>query len=205
MAINVLIQLETSWCNNNQSVDKYLAKEVQATLPLTFYIYIFDEIDSRYHKYFRADLFTAPPQVYTYRLTNTSYNFAMISTFPNQNEILGIPHIKKQPKQGGFLECESISDVNCLKMSAPSIHASLPKNTIFLYPETLSCLDHERVGASDLLKREEVEVGQLVPGEVEVLPYPGVPVVPHCPPVLCAPLPARPSVAHLAHILTWLP
>ena len=77
----------------NQSVDKYLAKEVQATLPLTFYIYIFDEIDSRYHKYFRADLFTAPPQVYTYRLTNTSYNFAMISTFPNQNEILGIPHI----------------------------------------------------------------------------------------------------------------
>ena len=76
----------------------------------------------------------------------------MISTFPNQNEILGIPHIKKQPKQGGFLECECISDVNCLKMSAPSIHASLPKNTIFLYPETLSCLDHERVGASDLLK-----------------------------------------------------
>ena len=67
MAINELIQLETSWCNNNQSVDKYLAKEVQATLPLTFYIYIFDEIDSRYHKYFRADLFTAPPQVYTYR------------------------------------------------------------------------------------------------------------------------------------------
>ena len=57
---------------NNQSVDKYLAKEVQATLPLTFYIYIFDEIDSRYHKYFRADLFAAPPQVYTYQLTNTS-------------------------------------------------------------------------------------------------------------------------------------
>ena len=128
----------------------------------------------------------------------------MISTFPNQNEILGIPHIKKQPKQGGFLECECISDVNCLKMSAPSIHASLPKNTIFLYPETLSCLDHERVGASDLLKREEVEMGQLVPGEVEVVAHPSVPVVPHCSPVLSAPLPAGPCVAHLANILPWL-
>ena len=28
---------------NNKSVDKSFAKEVQATLPLTFYIYIFDE------------------------------------------------------------------------------------------------------------------------------------------------------------------
>ena len=36
---------------NNQSVDKYFAKEVQATLPLTFYRYIFDKIDSQetYH------------------------------------------------------------------------------------------------------------------------------------------------------------
>ena len=34
----------------DQNVDKYFAKEVQATLPLTFYIYIFDKIDSRYHK-----------------------------------------------------------------------------------------------------------------------------------------------------------
>ena len=97
----------------------------------------------KYHKYFRADLFAAPPQVYTYRLTNTSYNYAMISTFPNQNEILGILHLKKQPKQGGFSGCELFLDANCVKISAPSIHASLPKNTIFLYPETLSCLDHE--------------------------------------------------------------
>ena len=80
---------------NNQNVDKYFAKEVQATLPLTFYIYIFDEIDSQYHKYFRAVLFSAPPQVYTYRLTNTSGNFAMTSTSPNQNEIIGIQHLKK--------------------------------------------------------------------------------------------------------------
>ena len=168
------------------------------------HLYIFETIH-KYHKYFRADLLAAPPQVYTYHLTNTSYNFAMISHFPNQNEILGILHLKKQPKQGGFSGCELFLDANCVKISAPSIHASLPKNTIFLYPETLSCLDHEGVGTSNLLKGEEVEVGQLVPWEVEVLAHPCVPVVPHRPPVLCAPLSAGPSVAHLAHILAWLP
>ena len=83
---------------------KIIAKEVQATLPLTFYRYIFDEIDSQYHKYFRAVLFAAPPQVYTYQLTNTKDYFAMILHFPNQNEILGIQHLKKHPKQGGFLD-----------------------------------------------------------------------------------------------------
>ena len=128
----------------------------------------------------------------------------MVSTFPNQNEILGILHLKKQPKQGGFLRCGRFSDVNCVRISAPSVHSSLPKNTIFLNPETFSCLNHEGVGASDLLKGEEVEVGQLVPGEVEVLAHPSVPVVPHCSPVLRAPLPAGPCVAHLANILTWL-
>ena len=148
-------------------------------------------------------MFAAPPQVYTYRLTNTSYNYAMISTFPNQNEILGILHLKKQPKQGGFLRCERFLDVNCVK-SAPSVHASLPKNTIFLNPETLSCLDYEGVGASDLLEGEEVKVSQLMPGEVEVLPHPCVPVVPHCSPVLRAPLPTGPYVSHLANILSWL-
>ena len=51
----------------NRMLTNTIAKEVQATLPLTFYRYIFDEIDSQYHKYFRAVLFAAPPQVYTYR------------------------------------------------------------------------------------------------------------------------------------------
>ena len=129
----------------------------------------------------------------------------MISTLPNQNEILGILHLKKQPKQGGFSRCGRFSDVNCVRISAPSVHSSLPKNTILLNPETFSCLNHEGVGASDLLKGEEVEVGQLVPGEVEVLAHPSVPVVPHSPPVLCAPLPAGPSVADLANILARLP
>ena len=39
-----------------------------------------------------------------------------------------------------------------------------------------------------------------MPGEVEVLPHPGVQVVPDTPPVLCAPLAAR-SGPHLPHIL----
>ena len=89
--------------------------------------------------------------------------------------------------------------------SAFPVHSSFAKNTILLNPETFSCLNHEEVGASDLLKGEEVEVGQLVPGEVEVLAHPSVPVVPHSPPVLCAPLPAGPSVADLANILARLP
>lgn len=40
-----------------------LVKEVQATLPLTFYRFIFDEIDSKFHKYFRTVLLSVQPQV----------------------------------------------------------------------------------------------------------------------------------------------
>ena len=85
------------------------------------------------------------------------------------------------------------------------VHSSFPKYAILFDPIAFSCLNHKGVGASDLLKGEEVEVGQLVPGEVEVLAHPSVPVVPHGPPVLCAPLPAGPSVADLANILARLP
>ena len=73
-------------------------------------------------------------------------------------------HILKQPKQAVFLGCERFLDVNCVKISAPSIHASLPKNTIFLYPETLSCFNDKGVRASSFLKWQEVEVGEVVPG-----------------------------------------
>ena len=89
-------------------------------------------------------------------------------------------------------------------VSASPIHPSFTKNSIFLNPETFSCLDDEGVGAPDFLEGEEVEVSQLMPGEVEVLPHPGVPVVPHCSPVLRAPLPTGPCVPHLADILSWL-
>lgn len=47
-------------------------------------------------------------------------------------------------------------------------------------------------------------MSQLMPEEVEVLPHPGVPVVPHCSPVLRAPLPTGPCVSDLADILSWL-
>ena len=89
-------------------------------------------------------------------------------------------------------------------ISTSSVHSSFPQNAILFNPKALSRLDHKWVPASHLLEGEEVEVGQLVPGEVEVIPHPSVPVVPHCSPVLRAPLPAGPCVAHLANILTWL-
>ena len=87
--------------------------------------------------------------------------------------------------------------------SAPSVHASFPKHAILFDPEALSCLDDEGVSAPDLLEGEEVEVSQLVPRKVEVLPHPSVKVVPDGPPVLCAPLSARASVSYLPHILSW--
>ena len=89
-------------------------------------------------------------------------------------------------------------------ISTSSVHSSFPQNAILFNPKALSRLDHKWVPASHLLEGEEVEVSQLMPGEVEVLPHPGVPVVPHCSPVLSAPLSAGPCVAHLANILTWL-
>ena len=90
-------------------------------------------------------------------------------------------------------------------LSTPSVHPSFTQNAILLNPKTLSCFNNKGIGASDLLKRQEVEMGQLVPGEVEVVAHPSVPVVPHCSPVLSAPLPAGPCVTHLANILPWLP
>ena len=93
---------------------------------------------------------------------------------------------------------------SCCFFSTSPIHPSFSKYAILLNPVALSCLQHKGVGASDLLKGEEIEVGQLVPGEVEVVAHPGVPVVPHCSPVLRASLPTGPFVAHLANILRWL-
>ena len=90
-------------------------------------------------------------------------------------------------------------------LSTPSVHPSFTQNAILLNPKAFSCLNNKGVRASDLLKGEEVEVGQLVLREVEVITHPSVPVVPHCSPVLSAPLPAGPCVTHLANILPWLP
>ena len=89
--------------------------------------------------------------------------------------------------------------------STSSIHSSFTQHAILLNLIAFSCLNDKGIPASNLLEGEEVKVRQLVPGEVEVLAHPSVPVVPHSPPVLCAPLPAGPSVADLANILARLP
>ena len=114
--INVLIQPETSWCNNNLDVCNYFAKEVQTTLPshskdiwfgLVLYIFYIFEKSSQYHKHFRAALLSAPPQVDTYHLTNIQGYFTGLLQFPNQKENPQI--VKKiQPKQGGFLHFASM-------------------------------------------------------------------------------------------------
>ena len=71
--------------------------------------------------------------------------------------------------------------------SASPVHPSFAKNTILLNPETFSCLDYKWVWTSDLLKGEEVEVGHLVPWQVEVVANCSVEVVSGRPPVLSAP------------------
>ena len=80
-------------------------------------------------------------------------------------------------------------------VSTSSIHSSFTQHAILLNPIAFSCLNDKGIPASNLLEGEEVEVRQLVPGEVEVLPHPGVPVVGHGAPVLGAPLPAGPGGA----------
>ena len=126
--------------------------------------------------------------------------------------------LKKHPNRVVFENCTScVSCVSCVRislgvvfdqfspdLSTSSVHSSITKDSIFLNPEALSCLNDERVPASYLLEGEEVEVRQLMPGEVEVVPHPSVKVVPHRPPVLCAPLSAGPCVSHLTHILSRL-
>ena len=90
--------------------------------------------------------------------------------------------------------------------SAPSVHSTFTKYSVLFNPVLLSCFNDKGIRASHLLKREEVEVSKVVPGKVEVLTHPCVPVVSHRPPVLCAPLPAGASVSNFADILllAWL-
>ena len=88
--------------------------------------------------------------------------------------------------------------------STSSIHSSFTQHAILLNLIAFSCLNDKGIPASNLLEGEEVEVCQLVPGEVEVVPHPIIKVVPHSPPVLCAPLAAGPCVAYLTHILSRL-
>ena len=61
--------------------------------------------------------------------------------------------------------------------SASSIHSTFAQNFVFLNPVAFSCLDDKGVAASDFFKRQEVEVGQVMARQVEVLPHPSVPVM----------------------------
>ena len=75
------------------------------------------------------------------------------------------------------------------------------KHTISFNPETLSCFNYKGVGASSFLKGQKVEAGKVVARLVEVVAHSSVPVVSHCPSMLCAPVSTGPSGAHFPHIL----
>ena len=106
--------------------------------------------------------------------------------------------------------------------SASSIHPSFAKYTIYLNPETLTSPNYKWVWTSNLLIGEEVEVGHLVPWQVEVdRSQPLFYFVPHSQssstrlkcsvevassrtPVLSAPHSTAPCCPNLAHILAGL-
>ena len=106
---------------------------------------------------------------------------------------------KKLPKKGCFFQLHSVD------FSAPPVHSAFAQNSIFLNPETFSCFDNKRITTPDFLKGQEVEVSQVVAWQVKVLPHTSVPVVVHCPPVLCASNPTCPCWSNLPNILGWSP
>ena len=67
--VPVMLKILDEWVKI-KNVDKQLSKKFKPPrlVPHILKIY-FEEIDSQYHKYFRAVLLSAPPQVYTYQLT----------------------------------------------------------------------------------------------------------------------------------------
>ena len=84
----------------------------------------------------------------------------------------------------------------CLAFSSASpIHPCFAKYAILVNPESFSSLNYKWVWTSDLLIGEEVEVGHLVPWQVEV--------VSSRTPVLNTPDSAASRCPHLAHILGW--
>ena len=89
--------------------------------------------------------------------------------------------------------------------SSPSVHSSLLQNSVLFDPITLSGLDDKGVRAAYFLEREEVEVGEVVAWEVEVVSDPSVPVVGHGAPVLRASLSTWSCMAHFSNILRGSP
>ena len=89
--------------------------------------------------------------------------------------------------------------------SAPPVHSSFTQNSIFFNPIAFSCLNDKWVTTPDFLKRQEVEIGQVVAWQVKVLSHTSVPVVVHRPSVLCATDPTSPCWSNLPDILGWFP
>ena len=89
--------------------------------------------------------------------------------------------------EGGRLLARWSAAARC-SASSPSIHSSLLQNSVLFDPIAFSGLNYKRVSAAYSLEREEVEVGEVVAWEVEVVPDPSVPVVSHGAPVLSASL-----------------
>ena len=112
----ILIQMLT-----NTSV-----KEVQTTLPLTFYRCIFEKIDSQYRKHFWAVLLSAPPQGYTY--------IDEYSRLLHWNLTISKPkwkssNFKKLPKEGDFFTiCSTVWEFKLKLISPVSKQGSMSFN-----------------------------------------------------------------------------
>ena len=88
-------------------------------------------------------------------------------------------------------------------ISTPPVYASFSQESILFYPKTLSRFNHKGIWASNFLKRQKVEVCQIMTRLVEVVAHPRVKVVSHGCPVLCTPVSTRPCGAHFSDILGW--
>ena len=104
---------------------------------------------------------------------------------------------KKQPLDRVKLETAAARR----STSPPPVHSPLLQYPILFDPIAFSGLNHEGVCAPYFLEREEVEVGEVVARQVEVVSDPSVPVVSHSAPVLSASLSTGSCRAHFSHIL----
>ena len=76
-------------------------------------------------------------------------------------------------------------------------------NTPYLSIQKLSLASITK--GSSFLKGQKVEAGKVVARLVEVVAHSSVPVVSHCPSMLCAPGSTGPRGTHFPDILGWFP
>ena len=118
------------------------------------------------------------------------------------NSATKVSILKKQPKQGRFMKVVGKLLPWC-SISTPPVYASFSQDSILFYPKTFSRFNDKGIWASDFLKRQKVEVCQIMTRLVEVVAHPRVKVVSHGCPVLCTPVSTRPCGAHFSDILGW--